>query len=165
MPGTVAGQIGLVYYTGFHPLSHAIARWTRSPVSHTVIAINETECVGAEPKGARRRPISYFGHVIWSRFDYTDEQRAIVVDFAERRIGVPYSYLTDAAIAAAFLLHRRTPKVIEDYLSSDYVYECAQLADAALLAAGIHAFDDGRLPGTVYPGSFVPLYRRNGWMR
>jgi hypothetical protein len=160
---TLTGQIGLVV-PGTSALSRAIAWWTRSPVSHAVVALSETDCVGSEPGGAKVRPISYFGgDVIWSQFHYTVDERAAVVAWATAHIGTPYSYLTDAAIAVSFLLHNRTPKWIEEYLSSDQVLECAELADMALQSAGIHLFTDGRLPGTVYPGSFVQFFRTSGW--
>lgn len=160
---TSPGQIGLIP----HPQSlmeHAIQIVTESTVHHVVIATSDTLCVGAEPGGAKERPQSDFADAIWSNFNLTDAQTALIVSYAHDHIGTPYGYFTDAAIAASLILHYKTPKWIAGYLSSDYVLECAQLADSAYASAGIHLFTDGRLPGTVYPGSFEPIFESHGWM-
>lgn len=163
MTSTYTGQIGLVP----HPRSFiewAIEKVTRSTVHHAVIGISENWCVSAEPGGARLRPISGYADAYWSHFDLTDTQQTAVVGFAKSHIGVPYGWFTDAAIGLSFLLHARTPRWVEDYLNSDRRFECAQLCDAAYVAAGIHLFKDGRPPGVVYPGSFEPIFRAHGWM-
>jgi uncharacterized protein YycO len=159
----LTGQIGLVP----HPQSlveWGIEWWTRSTVHHAVIAISETECVSAEPNGARLRPIDYYPDAYWSHFDLTEPQKTAAVKFATDHIGTPYGWLTDIAIGISFLLHQRTPKFIENYIASDGSMCCSQLCDAAYVAADIHLFNDGRLPGTVYPGSFAPIWRANHWM-
>ena len=143
-----------------------VIRWvTRSPANHVVIGLNNHECIGAEPGGAKIRRIDSFTDVTWSSFGLTDKQRRDIAKFARQREGVPYSWLTDVAIGVAMLLRTRVPRRLAEYLSSDYVYECAQLAQAAYLEAGIDLFDGKLLPGEVYPGSFVPVFRQHGWMK
>lgn len=82
---------------------------------------------------------------------------------ATAHVGTPYSFLDDAAIGFALLTNWRAPRWVEQRLSSDRHLQCAQLADAAYEAAGLRLFDDGRLPGAVYPGSFIPIWQQHGW--
>ena len=158
----ITGQIGLIPHGGTF-IPEAIAWITKSPVSHTIVAISETECLGAEPLGARIRPINDFPNAIWSHFELTNTQRADIVNWTYDHEGTPYSYLDDAAIGIALLSHIPTPAFVRHYLDNTGHYECAQLADLAYQAAGIHLFDDGRVPGAVFPGSYEPIWKTNGW--
>lgn len=161
---TLAGQIGLVPHpVAFWP--RAIAWVTRSTVFHTVLAFDDVRCLSAEPGGAVVRSVTAWPDVIWSRFELTDEQLDDIVDWGIAHWGVPYGFFTDVAVALALLLGWSTPRWVARYLSTDQVMNCSQLCDSAYLAAGIHLFDDGRLPSAVYPGSFVPLFKERGWMR
>jgi hypothetical protein len=158
----LTGQIGLIPHNGeFIP--EAIAWITRSHVSHTIVAISETECLGAEPLGARIRPISDFPDAIWSHFNNDPGQTAAIVDWTYAHEGTPYSYLDDAAIGIALLSGIPTPGFVRRYLDDTGHYECAQLADLAYQAAGIHLFDDSRVPGAVFPGSYEPIWKSRGW--
>ena len=137
---------------------------TRSPANHVVIGLDNIFCIGAEPGGAKIRRIDSFTNIVWSDFDLTSAQRKTISLWARNREGVAYSFLADIAIGLSFIFHDRTPRWLENYLSSDYVYECAQLAQAAYLSANIDLFDGKLLPGEVFPGSFVPIFRSHGWM-
>jgi hypothetical protein len=158
-----AGQIGLCLH-GKGWFSTIIHWVTKSPANHVIVAISDTHCIGAESPGAVIRPISHFNDVVWSDFDLTVWQRQHIVRWAKRHDGVPYSWWADIAIGLSKLLRTRAPKWLEDYLASDGEYECAQLAQCAYLAAGIDLFDGKYRPGEVYPGSFVPIFKMNGWM-
>jgi hypothetical protein len=159
---TLTGQIGLIPHNG-KIIPELIALVTHSESSHTVVAISETECLGAEPLGARIRPISDFPTAIWSHFDLTNTQRAAIVNWTYNHEGTPYSYLDDAAIGIALLTGIETPAFVRRYLDSTGHLICSQLADLAYQAAGIQLFDDGRVPGAVYPGSYEPIYKARGW--
>lgn len=75
--------------------------------------------------------------------------RADVVAAGRKFVGVPYSLLDYAAIAA---LHLHLPsKWIRQRVQSSGHLICSQLVDAAYLNAGVHLFNDGRLPGDVAP--------------
>lgn len=156
-------QIGLVRTNGF--VGSLIRLITGSPVNHVVIGISPTHHIGAEPGGVRIRPNSDWDQIIWSEFDLTLRQKYRIVRFVKDRLDFAYSYLTDFAIAVEFITGIRTPTWIERYLSSDYVYECAQLAHAAYLSASEDLLHDAyRLPGRVHPGVFVPVFRKRGWI-
>lgn len=155
------GQIGLkTEAKGF--VEKAIEFVTRSSVHHVVIAISETECIGAEPGGARIRLHDY-DRFVWSKFDLTPEQAQACADWARAREGRPYSFINGFLIGLT-MYGFTWPKPVWKYFSNDKSYQCAQLADAALtLGAGITVFEDGREFGEVYPGSLEKLFKERGW--
>lgn len=161
------GQFALVNHKkGFVPW--AIKVITNSPVNHVIQGISETECLSCEPGGAVIRLISDFPDAQWSEYPLTDEERDAVVKFWRDRVGVAYGYLTDAVIGLSQLFRFRTPRWIERYISSDYVYECAEMAWAGYKAAGRDLSEDvGQplLPGDVFPGTYVPLWKKRGWWK
>lgn len=157
------GQIGLVPHpVRFWP--RVIAWATHSTVYHSVLAVDNTRAVSAEPGGAVFRPLNFWPDTIWSQFELTPEQREDIADWAVAHIGTAYNFLDDLAIGLAMVFGIHTPKWIQRYLSSDYTMECAQLCCQAYTEAGIDLFTDGRPPGAVYPGSFEPVFRTHGWM-
>lgn len=158
---SMLGQIGLKTEAS-NWLERAIEFVTRSSVHHVVIAISDTECIGAEPGGARIRSHLY-SKFVWSRFDLTPEQAQACADWAREREGVPYSFINGFFIGLA-MYGIRIPLFIRKRLANDTHYQCAQFADAALtLGAGITVFDDGRDFGEVHPGSLEMLFRERGW--
>lgn len=163
MPLSKLGQIGL-QTKGDTFIPRGIQVVTRSDVFHVVVAISETECIGAQPGGAKIRPIDFTPNLVWSQFDLTPAQAQASADWARAREGRPYSFINDALIGISCGLDFAWPKFITEHYSNDKTYECAQLADAALtLGAGISVFNDGRPFGTVYPGSFEPIFKKNSW--
>jgi hypothetical protein len=158
---TRAGQIGLIHKAK-GPAGWLIQVITRSKANHVIIALDDETCIGAEPGGAKIRPISYFEDVIWSDFDLTDTQRTEIVTWARAKEGTPYAYLADIAIGLTFLLGIRTPRRLIGYVSTEYILECAQLADIAYRNAGIVLFPD-HFPGQIFPGSYIPLFKQRGW--
>jgi len=145
-------------------VTQGIATVTNSDVFHVVIAISETECIGAQPGGAKILPIDYSPNLVWSKFDLTPQQAQACADWARAREHRPYSFINDALIGISCLFGITFPRFITKHFSNDKTYECAQLADAALtLGAGISVFDDSRPFGTVYPGSFEVLFKKYGW--
>lgn len=156
------GQIGLKTEAhGF--VEKAIEFVTRSTVHHVVVAISETECVGAEPwTGITVRPHDY-DKFVWSHFELTPEQAQACADWAKSRIGRKYSFVNGFLIGLT-MYGFTWPKFVWKYFSTDKSYQCAQFADAALtMGAGITVFDDGREFGQVYPGSLEKLFKERGW--
>ena len=162
-PLPLTGQVGLI--PDGHGLIPELIDWaTRSRVHHVIVAVSETETIGAEPGGARIRPLSYYPNAIWSRFPLSAVQAQDCADWARARENRPYNLTDDLLIGLECITGLTLPHVITDRFDSDDSYQCAQLADAALTkGAGITVFDDGRRPGTVYPGSFELYFRLAGW--
>lgn len=161
----LTGQIGLIP-DGKSFVPQAIQWITSSDVYHVVIAISETECIGAEPGGAKIRPIDYWSNVMWSNFPLTPQQAQDTADWARAKEGVAYNYVDDLLIGAECLMKVKFPEIIMRHYDNGKSYECAQLADAALThGGGYKVFNDNRHPGQVYPGSFEPLFKQYGWWR
>lgn len=159
---TLRGQIALIPH-GINIWQKLIELVTNAPVHHCVVAISETECVSAEINGVRIRPISDFPHAIWSHFELTDPQRYDIARFALKQIGKPYALVDDLLIGIALLLKSHVPDWIVDKINDDGHWQCAELADASLLAGGISAIEPGRPPCVVFPGSFMPYFKAHGW--
>lgn len=156
------GQIALIPH-GANICQKLIELVTRAPVHHVIVAISENECVSAEIPRVRTRPISKFPHAIWSQFDLDDDERYEIAEFAFRQIGKKYALMDDILIGIALLMRERMPRWIVAKVSSDNRWQCAELADASLLAAGKSAIADDRPPCVVFPGSFIPYFKLHGW--
>jgi hypothetical protein len=158
----LTAQIGLVPHP-HTPFEYIIDWVTVSPVHHAVLAINETQCVSAEPGGVRIREISEYPDAYWSAYELTALERETIVAYGRSVIGRPYGWFADIAIGIAKLTKLDTPLWIQRYISSQKRTECAQLCDAAYNVAGRHIFR-GIVPAAVFPGMFVPIFQKAGWM-
>lgn len=160
-----AGQIWIGATNGW---AAPIIRWvTRSPVNHVKVGLNDNLDIGAEPGGARIRLQRDYQGGYWSRLDLTDEQRAQIVALATELENTPYNWYDDLLIPLVIWLDKRGiayPKWLQRHISTVATLQCAQLADLVYETADIHIFNDGRVPGAVYPGSFVAIFKAHGWM-
>lgn len=165
----LTGQIVLVHSTGYVATAIQAFQFLSDPENarwnHTAIMINNTECVGAEPGGARKRPVTDFPDRLISRIPYTAKQRQIAAQFVTDRIGTPYAYADIALIAVAILTKQATPAWLERELVDDKHWICSSLDDAAINAAGIHLFNDNRPPAAVYPANLAFELTARGWVR
>jgi hypothetical protein len=94
--------------------------------------------------------------VVWSSgvLRLNDYERHVIASTGFSLIDTPYSFLDYASIALA-AFHIR-PRVVRDFVANSDHMICSQLVDFAYDMAGVHLFDDGRIPGDVTPGD---LYR------
>ena len=138
---------------------------TRSQVNHAGIVLDtDGTTVEAQPGGAvighLRR---YRRHLVIVNDLETipDSTRALICDQARAMVGTPYSWLDIAALALtslglrwAWLARRvsRTDRLI-----------CSQLADLAYERAGLHMYQDGRLPSAVTPGDLLLRIAQHPW--
>ncbi len=165
----LTGQIVLVHTTGFVARAiqffesltgdHRFNRW-----NHIAVMVDNLHCIGAEPGGAKLRPVAFFTDTAISSIPYTAEQSEEIVDFMVDRIGAPYAYEDIPLIAVALATRTHTPRWLERILSADGRFICSELADAALTAAGVHLIDDGRTPAAVYPSEIAKALQAHGWM-
>lgn len=129
------------------------SRWT-----HAFVVLEDGLCIEAAPLGARIVPLKkYAGRSVYStgRLDVTDEQRARIAVEAAALVGVPYSFLD--YLALALVRYAGGSGWLGRYLQSREHQICSQLVDSAYLRAGVHLFDDGRLPQDVTPGDLARL--------
>ncbi|MCY0926247.1 hypothetical protein OTB20_08510 [Streptomyces sp. H27-H1] len=131
-----------------------------APVHHAFVYVGDGLVVQGMPGGAELIRLEDASPVVeWStgRFDLTDWQRDVIVDEALRLVGTPYSFLDYASIALAHYDVR--PRVLRDFVASTGHMICSQLVDEVYRRAGVHFFDDGRLPGDVTPGDLHRVLR------
>lgn len=157
------GQITIVTTNGFW--GWVIRHVTESTSNHNTIIVSETHQVSAEPGGVRLVPRTDYPTAVVADYPLTDEQRDAIVAFAMAQIDKPYGYWTDFWIGVGLIFRTHTPRWIERMLSDGGTWECAQLCDAAYIAADINLFEDNRPDGAVYPGSLEKLFKRKGWIK
>jgi cell wall-associated NlpC family hydrolase len=132
--------------------------------SHAGLYLGDGKIIEAMPSGARICDFSpAYDHatVLWSdapiqralASGVVDEAelRARVVEEARKLEGTPYSYSDYLAIAAVEWKWPGWEK-LRSYVASSGRLICSALVDRAFLNAGVHLFDDRRLPGDVTPG-------------
>jgi hypothetical protein len=159
----IAGEIGLVHSKGRSP--YVIRLVTGSHWSHVIVAINQAQCVSAEPGGAVVRPISEYPDAVWSHLDLTNQQRQIIAYWAlmQAQARTGYSWPAYYAAGAAALLKRFAPAWLDRIVGRTDKLICSQLADLALQAAGVNLFQDDRPRGAVTPASFGRYFHARGW--
>jgi hypothetical protein len=131
------------------------------PYEHAFIVIDGGRLVEAQPGGARIGQLSeYAGRQVLyvSPAGLTDGQRVLICANAERYVGVPYSFLDYAAIAA-HRFHLPLPG-LRRYVASTRHEICSQLADQIYADSGVHLFRDGRWPGYATPADLYDLLGR-----
>lgn len=129
-----------------------------APVQHAFVYVGNGQVVQAMPGGAELIQLEDASPVVqWStgHLDLTSEQRAIISANAIWLVGTPYSYLDYASLGLAHF--RVRPAWVTNYIASTGHLICSQLVDEVHLRAGVHLFDDGRLPGDVTPGDLWKL--------
>jgi uncharacterized protein YycO len=155
---TVGGMVGWMIAVG-QLLAGDVGRY-----GHAFVCLGGDAIVEAEPGGARVGRLSdYLGvrSTVLSRdLVIPDDRRELVCVAARSYVGTPYSYLDYASLALA-AAHIRLPFVAR-YVAATGHMICSQLVDRCYLDAGVHLFDDGRLPGDVTPGDLLGVLTKEG---
>lgn len=155
------GDFALTKIPGFTGRFVAAGQWLvgdAAPVQHAYVYVGNGEIVQAMPGGAERIPLTEAHEpVVWStgRIPLTAADRVRIVGAARGLVGTPYSFLDYASIALAH--YKIRPAWVRDFVASSGHLICSQLVDEAYLRAGVHLFDDGRIPGDVTPGDLWKL--------
>lgn len=131
--------------------------------NHVAVMVSRTQCVGAEPGGARKYPVAQWDDYHISHIPYTLQQANQAALFAVESIGDPYSYLDIGLIALALITRQHTPKWLADKLSDDDRFICSELGDAAVTSAGKELVRDGRAFSAVYPSTIATWLKKDGW--
>lgn len=144
----IGGVLGFFVSLGQH-LAGDSSRYT-----HAYIVLDDETVIAAQPGGARIDKLSdYKNKAIYIQLDLTDEQRASIVAEARTLEGLPYSFLDYLALAIARLGIK--PKWLKKYIANTGHMICSQLCDEVYRRAGIHLFNDDRLPQEVTPGDLL----------
>jgi uncharacterized protein YycO len=129
-----------------------------APIQHAFVYVGEGQIVQAMPGGAELIRLEEANEpYVWStgKIPLTSEQRSRISAAAIWMVGTPYSFLDYASIALAH--YRIRPRWVRDFVADSDHLICSQLVDEAYLRAGVHLFNDGRLPGDVTPGDLWKL--------
>ncbi|MGP3750865.1 hypothetical protein [Streptomyces sp. IBSNAI001] len=129
-----------------------------APVQHAFVYVGDGMVVQAMPGGAELIRLKDASPVVqWStgHFDLDVYQRLTIQDEAFGLVGTPYSYLDYLSLGLAHF--RVRPAWVRDFVADTGHLICSQLVDEVYLRAGVHLFDDGRLPGDVTPGDLYKL--------
>jgi len=110
-------------------MGKAIERVTGSRAHHTIVAISDHECISAEPGGSRRRPISYFENIVWSRYNHSDDMAHHIAGLADMDTGIRYDYLSFIALGVHFLTGWRIPDKVAAWLDNRGPTTCSQLVE------------------------------------
>jgi hypothetical protein len=150
------GQIGLVTGRGIVPA--AVRYGTAAEVSHVIIDAGDGMVVSAQLGGAVLRPIEHYPAATWSRYEYRPGQAQAVADFARAHLGAPYNLAAAAVVvlSRALTMHLPPDRTLR-------FYQCAQLAEDALLEAGVIPYRHGREPGPASPRTFQLEFTARGW--
>lgn len=127
-----------------------------SRYTHAGIVLDDGTVVQAQPGGATIVPLTDVGGngvLAFSHFDLTDEHRTAIVAAGRSYEGVPYSFLDYLSLGLATLGIR--PDWLTNYIAKSNRMICSQLVDQSYLDAGVHLFEDGRIPGDVTPGDLA----------
>jgi hypothetical protein len=157
----LTGQIGL-RLDGQGWIARSIEFVTQSRAHHVVIAINETHVISAEPGGAVIRPMTDYPSIVWSQFDYTDEQSQHMAVLAASMNRQEYNYLGFFLIGVELIAKIRMPDSIARALSYQDRMFCSQMADFCLRKAGFDLFHSEW--GMVSPGDFERYFKSQGWL-
>ncbi|MFJ6636599.1 hypothetical protein ACIQMR_35325 [Streptomyces sp. NPDC091376] len=129
-----------------------------APVQHAFVYVGDGQIVQAMPGGAELIRLEDASEpVVWSTglVPLQTWQRLRIVDAARELVGTPYSFLDYVSIGLAHF--RVRPTWVRDFIADTGHMICSQLVDEVYLRAGVHLFDDGRLPGDVTPGDLWKL--------
>jgi len=159
-----------------------------SRYTHAFIVVSDTEVIEAMPSGARLAPLANYrqradlanGDVrfcdapvqhqldqwiesrmgqLWGNHDRQLMERyyrAATATAARKLVGRRYSFADYLALALAHFGIR--PAWLQRYIADSGRLICSQLVDETYRLAGIHLFDDERLPQDVTPGD-LDAYR------
>lgn len=155
------GDFALTRISGFTGRAIAAGQWMigdGSPAQHAMVYVGDGQVVQAMPSGAELIDLEDANDpVVWStwRIPLTADQRAMISAHAVGLVGTPYSFLDYASIGLAHF--RVRPAWVREYVANSGHMICSQLVDEVYLRAGVHLFNDGRIPGDVTPGDLWRL--------
>ena len=157
------GTIGLTKISGWGGRLISALQWLNgdgSEWTHAFILLDDGTIFEADSSGSRIRPLDPRWRVRWVGPPLTDEQRSAVVAAAREHVDIGYNWTTYFYLAAYRLRLPLLTKILRDRVSNSRRLICSQAVDHIYLQAGVHLFNDGRLPFDVTPGDLarLPVY-------
>src|SRR5688500_12164509 len=152
----ITGPVGWLVWLG-QALNGDVSKWT-----HAGIVLDDGTVFEAQPGGAQIRPlytdreVKYISRPLDQFLDHEVIRRSIV-RIAREHVGIGYNVGTYFYLAAYRLRLPLLTKLLRKRVSNDKRLICSQAVDHVYLLAGVHLFDDGRLPYDVTPGDIARL--------
>lgn len=158
------GDIGLTRISGLTGVLVGLGQFIirdASRYTHVFVVLDNNEIIEAMPGGAKIESLDKYAgttkygspKAVYLDIKLTADQRFGIVQNARQLKGTPYSFLDYVALSLERFGIKW--KWLENYVASTKHLICSQLADEAYRRAGVHLFDDGRLPQKVTPGDLT----------
>jgi len=151
------GDYGVVRTSGW--AARLIQTVTRSTYNHAFVFVGGDAVVEGRPSGAGYASAASYRDILWSTIPLTPQERVSIVTAATHYLGTPYSWVDCVAIGLTDIFGWHVPEVVRKRLNRRDRMMCSQLVDSAYLAAGVHLFADGRVPGDVSPADLAGIVR------
>lgn len=157
----LTGQIGLRRH-GKTFISKAIEWCTYSNSHHDVLILPSGMCISGEPGGARYRPLTDYPHLDISAYEFTDEQRALIVQAADDLIGTPYNYMVFPVLLLHRITHIPIPTWVKTWLDKRPHEDCSSLTTLIHTKADVYFIPHGKL---TTPGDYERDMIARGWLQ
>jgi hypothetical protein len=150
------GDFGLTRIPGYAGLAARIGIYLNGDgwhnYQHAFLVLEDDQLLEAMPGGARVRALidPDVANVTYSDWPLTDDQRAAICRVGRELEGTPYSIVDYLSLTLVRL--RIRPLALKRYVANTGHMICSQLIDHVYLHAGLHMFNDGRVPSDVTPG-------------
>lgn len=159
----LTGQIGICL-NGHGIIPEAIEWATESPCYHVVVAVDQDQCVSAEPGGVRYRTNNAYQNIIWFDEPLSVTEKAAIVAAAHASMTLPYNYAIYPLLLARRITDLPIPGPVATWLGRRRNVDCSQLADDIYTAAGRHLFP-GEYADVVTPGDFWRYAVKKGYVK
>jgi hypothetical protein len=160
------GDFGLTKIKGFLGFMVGFGQFLTgdsSRYTHAFIVLDDNRIIEAMPGGAKISSIDqYRNKAIYSNIELTDQQREDIVKYAKKYENVKYSFLD--YLSLALLRFGIKPKKLRNFIQNKGHMICSQLVDHVYYLAGVHLFNDGRLPQDVTPGDLANRLIEADWI-
>lgn len=134
-----------------------------SRYTHAFVVLDDQTVIEAMPGGAIITPLEkYKGRAVFCNMDISSKKREVIVKEGRALEGTPYSFMDYLALALAHFGIR--PKRLRKYIQNTGHMICSQLVDEVYRRAGVHMFNDGRLPQDVTPGDLANYLIEQEWL-
>jgi len=158
------GDIGLTSIVGLVGWGIRVGQWLNGDgfgvYEHAFLVLDNGQLIEAQPGGAQIVGLDVYAgrHVEYVSPELTEAERLLICLRGREMVGVDYSFLDYAAIAAH---HFRLPiPGLRRYIAATGHEICSALCDEVYRRAGVHLFADSRWPGYVVPADLAALLGR-----
>lgn len=150
---SLVGQVGLRQHAKPFTWGWAIEKETHSISHHSVIVVDETHCVSAQPGGAALVRIDSYPSLVYTSLPYVGDEGKKVAAAALEMIGRPYNYAALAVMGAEFTFGTNAPRWLDWLVTHNGALDCSGLCHRAIeRGTGYSLFP--KSVGLIWPGLF-----------